>query len=159
MRIVKIVLICLAIAFVLIQFVRIDRSNPPVVAENSIEGAINVPADIEQIFGRSCNDCHSNKTVYPWYTQVAPVSWWLRNHIDEGRRELNLNEFATYPARKQDRKLEEMCDQVKQGEMPLPSYLIVHGGAKLSDQDKQTICDWTAAERAKIPKPSPTPAQ
>ena len=159
MRIVKIVLICLAIAFVLIQFVRIDRSNPPVVSENSIEAAVNVPADIEQIFGRSCNDCHSNKTVYPWYTQVAPVSWWLRNHIDDGRRELNLNEFATYAARKQDRKLEEVCDQVKSGEMPLPSYLIVHGGAALSEQDKQVICDWTAVERAKLPKPTPSPAQ
>jgi hypothetical protein len=158
MRIVKIVLICLAVLFVLIQFVRIDRSNPPVVPENSIEAAVNVPADIEQIFGRSCNDCHSNKTVYPWYTQVAPVSWWLRNHIDDGRRELNLNEFATYPARKQDRKLEEVCDQVKSGEMPLPSYLIVHGGATLSEQDKQTICDWTSAARASIPKPAPTPA-
>ena len=158
MRIVKIILICLAIAFLLIQFVRIDRSNPPVLPENSIEAAVNVPADVEQIFGRSCNDCHSNKTVYPWYTQVAPVSWWLRNHIDEGRRELNLNECATYPARKQDRKLEELCDQVKQGEMPLPSYLIVHGGATLTEQDKQVICDWTAAERAKIPKPAPSPS-
>ncbi len=159
MKIVKIVLVVLAAVFILIQFVRIDRSNPPVVTENSIEAVLNVPPDMQQIFGRSCNDCHSNKTVYPWYTQVAPVSWWLRNHIDEGRRELNLNEFATYPARKQDRKLEEVCDQVKSGQMPLPSYLIVHGEATLSEQDKQMICEWTAAERAKIPKQSPTPAQ
>ena len=154
MRIIKIILICLAVVLVLIQFVRIDRSNPPVVPENSIDAVVNVPADVQQIFGRSCNDCHSNKTVYPWYTQVAPVSWWLKNHIDDGRRELNLNEFATYPAKKQDRKLEEVCDQVKSGEMPLPSYLIVHSEAALSEQDKQVICDWTAAARAAIPKSS-----
>lgn len=152
MRIVKIVLVCLAVAFVLIQFARIDRSNPPVVQKNSIEAVLNVPPDIQQIFGKSCNDCHSNKTVYPWYTQVAPVSWWLRNHIDEGRRELNVSEFATYPAKKQDRKLEDVCEQVKAGAMPLPSYLIVHDGAALSEQDKQVICDWTAAERAKLPR-------
>jgi hypothetical protein len=154
MRIVKIVLIGLVVVFALIQFVRIDRSNPPVIPENSIEAAVSVPADIQQIIGRSCNDCHTNKTVYPWYTQVAPVSWWLRNHIDEGRRELNFNEFATYPAKKQDRKLEEVCDQVKAGEMPLPSYLIVHGGATLTDQDRQVICDWTNMVRASIPKPA-----
>jgi len=151
MRIVKIVVIVLAVAFALIQFVRIDRSNPPIVAENTIEATAAVPADIQQILSRSCNDCHSNKTVYPWYTQVAPVSWWLRDHIDEGRRELNFSEFASYSPRKKGKKLEEVCEQVRSNEMPLPSYLIIHRDAALNENDKNALCDWAAAERAKIP--------
>ena len=154
MRVVKIVLVALAVIFALIQFVRVDKSNPPVVAENSMEAAINVPADIQQILARSCNDCHSNKTVYPWYTQVAPVSWWLRNHINEGRRELNISEFATYNDRKKGKKLEEICEQVRSGEMPLPSYLIVHSEAPLSESDKNALCDWSNSERAKFEKPA-----
>ena len=151
MRIVKIILVCLAVIFVLIQFVRIDRSNPPIVAENTMETALNVPPDIQQIMSRSCNDCHSNKTVYPWYTQVAPVSWWLRNHIEDGRRELNTSEFATYNVRKKSKKLEEVCEQVKSGEMPLPSYLIVHRSAALSPSEIEALCAWSETERAKLP--------
>lgn len=150
MRIVKIVLVCLAVVFLLIQFVRIDYTNPPVEPEKTMEAAINVPADIQQIMARSCNDCHSNKTVYPWYTQIAPVSWWLKNHINEGRRELNTSEFATYAPKKKDRKLEEICGQVRSGEMPLPSYLIMHGDAKLAPSEIDAICAWTDAERKNI---------
>ena len=150
MRIVKIILICLAIVFVLIQFVRIDRSNPPIAPEKTMESAINVPAYIQQIMARSCNDCHSNKTVYPWYTQIAPVSWWLKNHINEGRRELNASEFASYALKKQEHKLEEICEQVRSGAMPLPSYLIVHREAVLAPTEIDAICAWTDAERKKI---------
>ena len=150
MRIVKIVLICLVVVFALMQFIRIDRTNPPVEPEKTIEAAINVPADIQQIMARSCNDCHSNKTVYPWYTQIAPVSWWLKNHIDDGRGELNASEFATYAPKKRERKLKEMCEQVRSGAMPLPSYLIMHGDAALAPTEIDAICAWTDVERAKI---------
>lgn len=150
MRVVKIILISLAVVFALIQFIRIDKANPPVEPEKTMEAAINVPADIQQIMARSCNDCHSNKTVYPWYTQIAPVSWWLKNHINEGRRELNTSEFATYAPKKRERKLKEVCEQVRSGEMPLPSYLIVHRDAALAPSEIDAICSWTDAERAKI---------
>ena len=150
MRIVKIVLICLAVVFALIQFVRIDKSNPPVEPEKTMEAAINVPPDIQQIMARSCNDCHSNKTVYPWYSNVAPVSWWLRNHITEAKRELNVSEYATYAPKKQERKLKEICEQVRSGEMPLPSYLIIHRDSVLSQSEIDAICAWTDGERKKI---------
>jgi len=149
-RFLKIAIVVIAAILVSIQFVRIDRSNPPVVGVNSIEAAVDVPADIQQTIARSCNDCHSNKTVYPWYTQIAPVSWWLRNHIDDGRRHFNVDEFATYNPKKQLKKLEEVCEQVRSGEMPLPSYLIVHRDSVLSESDKDALCKWTEAERAKL---------
>ncbi len=150
MRIVKIVLICLAVVFLGIQFVRIDKSNPPIETEKTMEAAINVPPDIQQIMARSCNDCHSNKTVYPWYSNVAPVSWWMRNHINDAKRELNVSEYATYTPKKQERKLKEVCEQVRSGEMPLPSYLIIHRSSVLSQSEIDAICAWTDAERKKI---------
>ena len=153
MRIFKIILVCLAAVFVLIQFVRIDRSNPPIVAARTIETVINVPPDIQQIMSRSCNDCHTNKTIYPWYSQVAPVSWWLRDHIDHGRSHLNMSEYGGYELRQQEHKLEEICEQVDAGLMPLPSYLIMHRNAALSDGDKKAICEWTKVESDKFPRP------
>ena len=146
MRIVKIILICAAVVLVLIQFVRIDRSNPPIDPTRSIEAVVNVPADIQQIMSRSCNDCHSNKTIYPWYSNVAPVSWWLRDHIDHGRSHLNMSDYAGYTPQQQARRLEEICEQVEAGLMPL------HGDAVLSDSDKKAICDWTGTERSKFSK-------
>ena len=149
-KVAKITAIVIAVIFVGMQFVRIDRSNPPVVVENSIGSAVEVPADIQQIMARSCNDCHSNRTVYPWYTNIAPVSWWLRNHIDDGRRHFNADEFATYNLKKQSKKLEEVCDQVRSGEMPLPSYLIIHTDSALSESDKDALCKWSESERTRL---------
>jgi hypothetical protein len=153
-RIVKIILISIAVIFGSIQFVHIDRSNPPIASGKTLESVVNVPADIQQVLAKSCNDCHSHKTVYPWYTQIAPVSWWLRDHIDHGRENLNFSEFATQPTRNQERSLEEICDEVRSGQMPLPSYLIMHTDAQLSESDKNAICAWTDAERAKLQKPA-----
>jgi hypothetical protein len=146
----KIIALLLVIAFVVIQFFRIDKTNPPVEPENTIESALAVPADVYQIFGRSCNDCHSNNTNYPWYSNVQPVAWFLRDHITEGRRELNFSEFRTYNAKKQKHKLEEICEMVEHDSMPLASYLWIHRDAKLSDSDKKALCDWSRSEAEKI---------
>lgn len=150
MRIVKIILICLAAVFVLIQFVRIDRSNPPIEPSKTLEAVINVPPDIQQILARSCNDCHTHKTVYPWYSNVAPVSWWMKYHIDHSKEHFNMSEFAAYDARRRSRKLEEVCDEVRSSRMPLPSYLIMHRDAALAPTEIDAICAWTEAERKKI---------
>ena len=83
--------------------------------------------------------------------QISPVSWWLKNHINEGRRELNVSEFGTYADKKKGRKLHEICEQVEK-EMPLPSYLWIHRDATLSDNDIKVLCDWAESERAKYPQ-------
>jgi hypothetical protein len=147
---IKIVAIVLALAFLVLQVFQIDKANPRVVEGETLEAAINVPADVSQIIARSCNDCHSNKTVYPWYTSVQPNGWFMKDHIDEGRRELNFSVFNTYSKEKKDKKLEEICEEANAGHMPLPSYLWIHRDAALSDSDRQALCDWATETRARL---------
>jgi len=147
---IKIIVILLALAFIAIQFVRPDRANPPEDQAQTIEASMNVPEDVRIILGRSCADCHSNRTVYPWYSNVSPFSWFLADHIRDGRRELNISEWNTYEKRKKIRKLDEICQQVEDGEMPLPSYLWIHWDAKLKPGEAQTLCNWANAERDRL---------
>jgi len=142
----KIIAIVIVLGFVVIQFFRPDFTNPTV---NSAD-VLQAPENVGAILKRSCNDCHSNETVYPWYSKIQPGAWFLKDHIDEGRRELNFSVWNTYEARRKNRKLEEVCEMVTSKEMPLPSYLWVHWDAKMSDEDIKTLCDWANAERAKI---------
>jgi Haem-binding domain len=152
LRILKWVAILLIVAFVAIQFVRPALTNPPVDESQTIFARAQVPAEVASILDRSCRDCHSNKTVWPWYTHVAPVSWWLADHVDHGRKDLNLSEWGKLPADRQDRKLRQICDEVQDGNMPLASYLPMHPVAKLSEQDKKTLCAWTDKERERVSK-------
>ena len=133
----------LSALFVGIQFVRPPRTNP--VSDPAL--ALKAPPQVQAILDRSCRDCHSNDTRWPWYSNVAPVSWWLADHIRDGRKELSTSEWASYSARKKSRKLEEICEQVEEGEMPLPSYTWVHREAKLSEEDKRVLCAWAKSER------------
>jgi hypothetical protein len=105
---------------------------------------------VASIFARSCNDCHSNKTVWPWYTNVAPVSWFVIDHVNQGRSLMNLSEWGRNDRRWQGKKLQQMCDEVTDGGMPLSSYTPLHPGSKLSPDDVKTLCDWTEAERARL---------
>lgn len=146
----KIIVIVGVIAFVGIQFVRPDRTNPPIVEADTLEASMQVPEQVDAILNRSCVDCHTNKTQYPWYSNIAPVSWWLGNHISDGRRHLNLSIWNTYTAKRKAEKLGEICDQVESGEMPLPSYLWIHRYAVLKEGEAKTLCDWTEAEKAKV---------
>lgn len=149
-RILKWTVIVLAVGFVAIQFVRPARTNPAIDESQTVNSITHVTPEVTAILDRSCRDCHSNKTVWPWYTQIAPVSWWLSNHVNEGRHNLNLSEWGKLPRDRQDRKLRQMCDEVTEGQMPLSSYLPVHPAARLSEQDKKTLCDWTEQERARL---------
>jgi Haem-binding domain len=158
-RFLKIAVVVITVTFLGIQLIRIDRTNPPVVAGQSIESHIAVPGDVGEILGRSCNDCHSYKTDYPWYSHIAPASWFLRDHVDHGREHLNMSEWGTLSAEKQARRLEEICDEVRGGGMPLPSYLWIHHDARLSETDKNTLCGWTEDERRKLEAYSQTDAK
>jgi hypothetical protein len=146
----KIIAIILVVAFVVIQFIRPDFTNPPVNQADTLYATIEVPENVKTILNRSCADCHSNETKYPWYSKIQPSAWFLKNHIDDGRRELNLSVWKTYEARRQRKKLSEICEQIQEKEMPLPSYLWIHWDAKMSADDIKALCDWTEAEKAKI---------
>lgn len=115
--------------------------------ENDISSLYPVPENVEQILVKACNDCHSNSTVYPWYSEVQPIAWWLDDHVKDGKKHLNFNEFASYRLAKQYHKLEEVFDEVKGGEMPLESYTVVHRDAKLTDEERTILMDWSVAVR------------
>lgn len=149
-KILKIAVLIIFIGFVVIQFIRPDFTNPPVNAAETLENTTQVPENVKQIFNRSCADCHSNETKYPWYSKIQPSAWFLKDHIDEGRNEMNFSIWNTYEPRRKKRKLEEICEQIEIKEMPLPSYLWIHGDARLSDAEIKAVCDWTKAEIAKL---------
>lgn len=151
-KILKITILILAIGFIAIQFYRPDRTNSPVVQGETLQASAEVPADVAGIISRSCNDCHSNTTVYPWYSNISPFSWWLADHIEDGRKEMNFSVWNTYAARKKKKKLEEICEQVETKAMPLPSYLWLHRDAALTESQSKSLCDWANEEKAKTPE-------
>jgi hypothetical protein len=149
-RALKIALIVLAGLFALAQFIRPDLTDPPVVSGQTLEASTAVPSEVAAILRRSCNDCHTNATNYPWYSQITPVSWWLKDHIDHGREELNFSVWNTYETRRKVRKLEEVCEQVETRQMPLRSYTWAHWSSPLSESEVETLCDWTKAEQMRL---------
>lgn len=155
-RILLVVVAILAPILLVGQFIRPNMTPPPVDPTHTLSAATTVPPEIGKLFERSCNDCHSNKTVWPWYAKVFPTNWWLHSHVTDARKELNLSEWATYSLKRKRRKLDEICEQVNKHEMPLKSYLPLHPAAKLSEADRNAICDWTNAEKERL-KAQPSP--
>jgi hypothetical protein len=151
----KIFAVLAALGFIGMQFIRPELSNPPVVPAQTLESSMNVPPEVGTLLSRSCSDCHSNRTVYPWYSQIAPPSWLLAEHVREGRAELNFDDWGTYKLDRKIRKLDEICEMVTSGEMPLPSYLWLHGDATLNAAQRQLLCDWANAERVKLTSDRP----
>ena len=109
---------------------------------NHVSTKYPIPADVEAILKPGCYDCHSNLTTYPWYAEIQPVASWLANHLEEGKRKLNLSSFTNRSVAVQNHKFEEIIEMVKEGEMPLKSYTWTHGDARLSEQQKQTLVAW-----------------
>jgi hypothetical protein len=133
-----------------IQAIRPAKTNPPVDETKTIRANTTMSPEVAAILDRACNDCHSNKTTWPWYSQVAPVSWLLVDDVNDGRKELSLSDWGTYDSKKKARKLKKICEEVEEGGMPLKSYLLLHPAARLSDSDKQTLCDWTRQEGERV---------
>lgn len=129
---------------VLIQFVPVDRSNPPVTA------ALQPAGEVGEVLRAACMDCHSNETVWPWYSRVAPVSLFVARHVEEGREHLNLSTFGEADAERRDHMLEEVVEVVEEGEMPLRSYVLGHPGARLTEAQRSLLVEWARAERRSL---------
>lgn len=138
----KRVLLTLLIVFVGLQFIRIDKNNPKVEQAKDFIAITQPSEEIENMLRTACYDCHSNETKYPWYTNVAPVSFWIKHHIDEGREHLNFSEWGDYSEDKRNHKLHECEEETEEGEMPLSSYTLTHGDAKLSSEQKEELAEW-----------------
>lgn len=144
MKLFKKILLVLLIVFIGIQFVR-PAKNVSTDKSKNIKNLYAVSTEVETILTKACNDCHTNNTEYPWYAAVQPVTWWLDDHIKEGKKHLNFDEYTTYNLRKQFHKMEEVVEQVKEKEMPLDSYTWIHRDAKLSDAERATLTTWAQA--------------
>jgi hypothetical protein len=118
--------------------------------DNDISKSYAVPDDVKQILAKACYDCHSNNTTYPWYNNIEPVGIWLANHVNDGKRHLNFNEFSSYQIARQYKKLDECIQEVKENEMPLESYTWIHKEAKLNEIEKQKLFDWCTSVRDTI---------
>lgn len=127
---------------VIIQFFRIDKENSETIPRKDFITQTSPPEAIQKLLKNACYDCHSNTTKYPWYSNVAPISWWVKDHINEGREELNFSNWADYSLKKQIHKMEECWEMIEEGEMPLESYLITHGEAELTAEEKELFIEW-----------------
>ena len=132
----KKILIVLVVILIGIQFIPVERTNPPVSWD------INPPANISEILRTSCYDCHSNETIWPWYSKIAPVSFFVAGDVNEGRKHLNFSEWDKYEADKREKILEEMVEEIEKEAMPLTSYTFTHPNAKLDDQSIKLIKEW-----------------
>jgi hypothetical protein len=150
LKVLKWLVILVAVAFVVIQFKRPSRANPPVNEAQTIYAQTQMTPQVSAILERSCRDCHSNKTVWPWYTNVSPISWFVADHVEHGRADLNFSVWGTYDQRRKGRRLQQMCDLASDGSMPLSSYTPLHRGSKPSPEDVKTLCAWTEAERSRL---------
>ncbi len=142
MKIVKIISLILLVGFVGIQFVPTDLNQSNTVPKTDFVLVNNTPENISALLQESCYDCHSNNTQYPWYNRVQPIAWFLEDHIDEGKTELNFNEWDAYSNRRKKSKLKSITSQINDNEMPLTSYTLIHKDSKLSKSEKALIVDY-----------------
>jgi hypothetical protein len=129
----------------LIQFVPVDRSNPPVTGE------ISAPEPVMAVLRGSCYNCHSNETRWPWYSRVAPVSWRIAEHVREAREHLNFSEWQGLPVEDRDQAMEEIWEEVEKGAMPLSDYLSMHPEAVLTDPQRDALRRWSEGREPEFP--------
>lgn len=137
----RILLIVLAL-LVIIQFIRPAENHSDKLSANDIALHYPLPDTMLSILKNSCYDCHSNNTRYPWYSFIQPGAWWMASHIREGKADLNFSDFGTYSERRRQSKLQAIANSIKDKTMPLRSYLLLHGNARLSPDDKTLLLDW-----------------
>ncbi|WP_298486581.1 heme-binding domain-containing protein [uncultured Maribacter sp.] len=148
MKLLKKTAIILLVAFVTIQFFRPSQNTSHGNHTKLFISETNPPQDVKVLLEQTCYDCHSNNTNYPWYNNVAPVSFWMANHVKDGKKHLNFSEWESYSTKKKDHKLEEVIETLEEGGMPLKEYTWTHERAKLTEEEKKLIVAWAKRSRA-----------
>jgi heme-binding protein len=136
-----------------IQLVRPARTNPATDPLRTLQAMVPVSPQASAVLERGCRDCHSNDTKWPWYSNVAPVSWFVIDHVNHGRSHFNYSDWAKYDAKRRREILEDSCAMARKKEMPLPSYLWAHGDARLSAADVAALCEWTDSALRTLSRP------
>lgn len=140
---VKKVIFALAAFLIVIQFVQPRRTNPPIVPSRALAAHVPVPEEVQSILMRACGNCHSNQTVWPWYSHVAPISWFIVDDVDEGRRHMNLQGSESHvPKGVSDRPF-DLCKEVRDRGMPPVTYRLMHKEARLGPQEIDSLCSWS----------------
>lgn len=144
--------IILLIGMVIIQFIRIDKSVPEYDKSGDFTAVNSQDAEGIKLLKNACYDCHSYESKYPWYSNIAPVSWMVGHHIEEGREHLNFSLWTSYSVEDKAEIIEESCEEIQEGEMPMSGYVRMHAEADLSEQDKQVLI--TYLKSAAVGNPS-----
>lgn len=135
------------ILLLVIQFIPVNRNNPSVDPRRTIYATLPMPASVKAVFEGSCKNCHSNETSWPWYSYVAPVSWMVAHDVHQAREAMNLSEWGDYSVNRKTDKLEEICEQLTNGDMPDRKYLLIHRRARPSATERDIVCQWTEDSR------------
>jgi hypothetical protein len=138
----KKILFLLLLGLIIIQFIHPAKNKASGTHANYIGNLYTVPEDVKIILAKACNDCHTNNTNYPWYTNIQPVDWWINHHVKDGKKQLNFDEYTNRSLRSQYHKMEEIVEMVKEDEMPLNSYTWAHKEAKLTESEKNKLMSW-----------------
>lgn len=136
MKIFKIALILMAVVLIAIQFIPVSRTNPPVTAE------LDAPMEVISVFKKSCYDCHSNETEWPWYSNIAPVSWLVSSDVKDGRSHLNFSKWGDFSRKDIVKMKEEIWEEIERGKMPLDKYIFMHPEAEIDQEKKDLIKEW-----------------
>lgn len=143
----------LGLGFAGIQFVPVQRSNPPSVAARSVDAHLEMAPPVKAILDRSCHDCHSNDTRWPWYSYVAPASWMVTKDVEKARKVMNFSEWSEEAGLKLEKAvglLMASCTDVKVGRMPKAEYVLLHSEAALNPGDVKNFCEWTTKEGGRL---------
>ncbi|WP_299012100.1 heme-binding domain-containing protein [uncultured Polaribacter sp.] len=142
MKVLKKILLALLLILVVAQFFRPDKNDGNLTSVNTFLAETNPPANVKKILETTCFDCHSSKTNYPWYNSVTPVNYWLESHIKDGKKHLNFSKWSAYSVKKKEHKMDELHEEVEEGEMPLNSYSWTHGDANLTPAQIDAVVAW-----------------
>ncbi|VAW12068.1 hypothetical protein MNBD_BACTEROID03-2857 [hydrothermal vent metagenome] len=148
MKITKKIIVFLLVVFVAMQFYRPEKNQAQGDHTALFLAETNPPKDVKLILGQTCYDCHSNDTEYPWYNNVAPVSYWMAEHVKNGKKHLNFSDWDNYSVKKKDHKLEEVIEMIEEGKMPLDEYTWTHEEAQLTEVQRDALIEWAKRTRA-----------
>lgn len=138
----KNIVISVLLLLLIFQFFRIDKTTKPVDPNTDFISLLQPDKEVTSILKTSCYDCHSNQPAYPWYTNIAPLSWWIKHHINEGSHHLNFSEWGNYSQKRKDHKIDECIELINADEMPMTSYTLMHEDAKLTKEQKALLINY-----------------